>query len=626
MRERLYSEVTGTLTGARDRIVFFHGLMNSQGALQIPDHVDLELTRSSEASGTGGAIADHRLALAGVAVAAETVTVGSAGLTEVWTFAATRTNPYTVAVGATSTASVDNLVAAFNLDTVQNLVADAVVAGTFRVRGALIPGGTAENGVRDLTGEASTTGDAWATTSNGAGNVGGMPEWTVLARNDRRVVVRVRGMVGTDSIAFRLRCWQMHSSIRAATTALATGTDGSVVVGGVVLTSAGGTFVVSGVRVGDVLCVTEPDTTVANTRNNGAYVITAVTATTVTVNAATPFKVTQTGIDFTIGQGMFLSGTEYGAGGTSVAQVQFGLPAGTSHSAASIAVDAELPGPAIEVGEIVDGALADTTDGREKMAAGWFDAGADHANALAKFEDGFWAAAAADRAKFAAGFVTGAMLSIQPYEDIGRLGAGWIRWAANSSVGDTITIGGVVFTAVAAGAVAFQFNQAGGTAATMTSLAAAVNADSTVARALEIGGDVVALFARTAAGGNVALAESSAGVRTVVSAATMAGSTAAADRSAVIGSYTILAADVTALDPAVFNGEIAIAAIPSTGTPILLSFEVRTAAGVFRSKATIGARLLQQGANEWALLMDETGGVGVLAATDTITFMVAVNS
>lgn len=206
-------------------------------------------------------------------------------------------------------------------------------------------------------------------------------------------------------------------------------------------------------------------------------------------------------------------------------------------------------------------------------------------------------------------------------KDLGRLSSGWIRWALNSNAADTVTIAGEVYTAVdgAPGAGQFQRDGGGGIPDTVTSFVAVVNA-GTVARAIDVGGDCVALMARltTQTDAVMTLAESSAGVRTVVSGATLLGRSVPAERTQISGSYSVIAADVTSWAAAAAN-EVSIAGFPSTTEPTLLSVVVRSAAGVCKNLATVGARFVQSGANEWALVILDP--VAVLAATDVITFL-----
>lgn len=207
-------------------------------------------------------------------------------------------------------------------------------------------------------------------------------------------------------------------------------------------------------------------------------------------------------------------------------------------------------------------------------------------------------------------------------KDLADLAVGYVRFAAATNVADTITVGAAeVWTASAGGAGAREYDQSGGTAAACaTSLAAKINGDATSQVRAVRSGDTVLLFAKLASAGNLALAEDTAGARTVVSAAAMVGSKAAAVTSRSIVEYALTAADVTTMAPAPgVAQEIVVGAFASTTQPKLLGHSFRTAAGDFYSPATLRLVFEQQGANEWVLKLSERGAVAVLAATDIVT-------
>jgi len=566
-----------------------------------------------------------------VPTAAETFVIGGGTYTETWTWIAARAQPYQVTIGSTAAESIDNAVAAVNADTVQNIIADNVSDTHLRIRSAAYPGGTLEFGVRDWAGNVETMvaggNGPWATTSAGAGNVAGAPSWSVLARTSDYVKIRVRGLESTDSLTYRVRAWRMHSMIRTATSQLVTGTDGECVVGANTFTPASSpTFVTNGVAIGDILVINEPDSGgVGDTVNNGSYEITAVSETSVTVSTTdlpNGWRATQSNVDFAVGYGSALSVTEAG-----IAQAPFGLPGDDIHSAADPCTDVDIPGASIETGELADGALAASAAGRAKMAVDYFGAGV--AASVAHFADDFWTTGAL--AKFADGTFTPVKLTIQPVHHIGRRAVGWVRFigGAGSNVADTVTIDGNVNTAAAVADHANRvYDQSSGTdAGCAAAFAAMVNdvayPDDVEALVMPAGGDCVCLV-NTGDFTNPTFAESTGSARTIISAANFVGGTAAADRSIVSGQYIITAADVTCLDPVIENQQIPIANIPSTAAPRLVSLEIRDANGVFRSKATVGATLEQVNANEYVLRLDETGGVGVLVATDTVNFQVEV--
>ena len=215
----------------------------------------------------------------------------------------------------------------------------------------------------------------------------------------------------------------------------------------------------------------------------------------------------------------------------------------------------------------------------------------------------------------------------RPLKVIGTLGTGWYTWDTNPAAGYFLTLGAESWECVAAAPAGTQFlRDAGTAAATMANFVSRVNSDSAVARAVALDSETAAVFARTVGGGNLALASTDAGV--IASAAAMTGSEAAAEKSVIAGTYAVTAADVTAMAPGGENDEVALRTLNSTVAPILVSFEVRDVNGVFKSKATIGARLLQEGAaNEWVLAVREQGaGPAVLAATDVISYLCAVTA
>ena len=232
-------------------------------------------------------------------------------------------------------------------------------------------------------------------------------------------------------------------------------------------------------------------------------------------------------------------------------------------------------------------------------------------------------------------FEDAVMAGSNAFTDMGRVDAGWVRWVGDENDNDTITIGNGTVTEVwrakTAGpgipATVYDFIRGAGVPATIASFCIAVNASSTLVYAVALGGSVVGLWARAlqaVPATHYTLAESTATARTVVSAAAMTGAIAPTMGRMTRGSYTITAADVTSMDPAAANSEICIAATSGATAPTLVSFEVRTSAGVFKSKATIGARLLEFSTQNYGLIVDEAGGgPAVLGAGDVITYLIA---
>lgn len=268
----------------------------------------------------------------------------------------------------------------------------------------------------------------------------------------------------------------------------------------------------------------------------------------------------------------------------------------------------------INTAQLDDGILSADATGRAKVAAGFFGSG--DPTTAAMFGDGSLPSLS---------LINGVIEGSRP-------GVGYVRFAANVdpvSV-DTISIGAPaeVWT-VAAGAPATDWEYTVGldAAASATSFAARVNANagSAVRALVGAGGTEVVLFPKLVATGDLALAESTSEARTVVSAAAMTGSHAAAGRTFHVGSYTVTAADVTTMAPGGAAGEVPVAVF-GTALPILGPVTVLTSTGAFRTWGAglsyPGFRLLQQGANEFVLLMKEAGAAGSLSADDTVRFCV----
>lgn len=228
-----------------------------------------------------------------------------------------------------------------------------------------------------------------------------------------------------------------------------------------------------------------------------------------------------------------------------------------------------------------------------------------------------------------AGEISTLQLADKIVRDIGRRSVGYVYISGAIADTDQIGIAGRLYefdnNAAITGDVLVDVSGGLGAANAITQLVAAINGDaSATVRAIDIGGDVAALYALNTTTNAALTNPVDAGGVIFVSAANMVGNAAYTVKSIINGSYTITAQDVTTLAPGAANGEIPVAAIDTTSTPTLLAFELRTSVGVFKSKATVGARLAQQGANQWLLIIDEAGGAAVMAATDVLTFIIAV--
>lgn len=221
-------------------------------------------------------------------------------------------------------------------------------------------------------------------------------------------------------------------------------------------------------------------------------------------------------------------------------------------------------------------------------------------------------------------------VAIQRFRDVGMRSIGHVDFAAGTNVGDTITLGGTeVWTARAVIALPYEYDQSGGTGATCAaSFAAQVNATAGsgyLALVMGTGADIVALFPKSTIANNPAMAESTAGARTVVSGANMTNRRLAAERRMAWGQYTMTAADVTTLAPGGLAGEIPIGCIDSTTQPTLLSVRYATAAGddIVMGANFPGVRVAQVGALQWLVILSEAGVAASLANTDTVSYILA---
>lgn len=207
-------------------------------------------------------------------------------------------------------------------------------------------------------------------------------------------------------------------------------------------------------------------------------------------------------------------------------------------------------------------------------------------------------------------------MSSKIVKDLGDLACGAVRFAGAANVADTITIGGTeVWTASAGGAGAGEYDQSGGTEASCAiSLAAKINAlpGSLVYAART--GKTVLLFPKTVAAGNLALAESTAGARTIVSAAAMVGSLAARVTQLSYLRRTINAVDATALAA---GEEIALGAVDTTTEPRILGYCIADSTGGLATPANLSMVARQGGAGQWVIALADSAAV--LSDTDVVT-------
>lgn len=360
MTTRLYSEDTGTITGATDCIDFFHGLLENDVAV-APDQAELEFTEGSQAAGAGGVVQTRTFSFttASNPIAAETITLGGAVVSEVYTFRAAAATPFEVTIGTDGAATNLSLIAAINAATQISLGARLGAPGpgttTCVIEATTSPGGSVTDaGPRDWTAMAeAATGVALGGLTSGAGVVAGSPEWSVIQRDTERVRFRVRGMQSVDSLAFRVRAMRLHSMQRVATSNKYTGTNGTidVAVSRYIFNSATAAFSNAVIVNGDRLIIHDP--TVLT--NNGTYeILQWLSATAVEIKTAKPFRATTLGCTFSVGRGSVVCSLD-----PSLAQIPFDLPSSDTHSSGSPAIDVDLPGLAIETAEIAD--LAVTT-------------------------------------------------------------------------------------------------------------------------------------------------------------------------------------------------------------------------------------------------------------------------
>lgn len=359
MTTRLYSEGTGTITGTNDCIDFFHGLHENNIAV-APDQAELEFTEASQAAGAGGVVQTRTFIFTDASnpVAAETVTIGGAIVNETYTFRAAAALPFEVTLGATGPLTCANLIAAINARTQINLMASLDPPGAglsfCTLQATTAPGGpTTDAGPRDWTAFAeAATGVALGALTAGAGVVAGAPDWSIIQNDTERTRFRLRGMQAADSLTFRVKVLRLHSMQRVATSIKNTANDGAinVAVSQFVLNSATAAFAAN-ITSDDWLIIHDP----TDLANNGTYSIShRISATAIQIRPAKPFRATLANLTFSIGRGVAVTSLD-----PALAQIPFSLPSSDTHSSSTPAIDADLPGPAIETAELAN--LAVTT-------------------------------------------------------------------------------------------------------------------------------------------------------------------------------------------------------------------------------------------------------------------------
>jgi len=209
--------------------------------------------------------------------------------------------------------------------------------------------------------------------------------------------------------------------------------------------------------------------------------------------------------------------------------------------------------------------------------------------------------------------------------DKGGAGVGWVRFAAQPLADDTLTINGRVYCFdPTGGAPAYDVAVTIGAAVTNTidNLLAEINADAdTRCHAAKGAGAVVCMLQSTDTGptSNFALAESTAGVRMILSAAAAVGGEA---KNAIPtirkATYEVTAADVASL---AIPAELPVATFPGTVAPTVIVVGVVTSAGVV-VPLTVAITLVWRQFNSgfWTLCIQDSAAV--LTAADVVSVLV----
>lgn len=264
-----------------------------------------------------------------------------------------------------------------------------------------------------------------------------------------------------------------------------------------------------------------------------------------------------------------------------------------------------VPGPgSITVTELADNALAATAAGRAKMQDAFFN----EATVTAKFGA---ASIADDRLK-----------STFPNYP-GLAGVGYVYISGLVADTNTVTINARVYEFDTNGAITGNVTvnvAADQTAsAAITALVAAINADaSRVVDAINLGGDLCGLVARTAGtGGNYTLAVVGANISR--SGANLTGGDAAGSLSLIlsVARYTITAQDVTSL-ASVSSAEIVIGGSPSTTAPTVLFWHLTDINGFAKTIATSRIRVAQANTNFYEVILRDDSAM--LQAGDTLSY------
>lgn len=217
--------------------------------------------------------------------------------------------------------------------------------------------------------------------------------------------------------------------------------------------------------------------------------------------------------------------------------------------------------------------------------------------------------------------------------DPGALAVGWFYLSGVTVNAKLLTINGRVYESSTDGAIAASSDVEVDTSAdqtadaAITAYVAAINADTdgdVWALAWSGNSDTSAgmtLLARDSTGTNYSLTTNE--TNGVVSAAAFVGADKPTARAVRFGTYTVTAADVTALALGGGN-EVVVAGFPSTATPQLVAKPcVLSSAGVvIADNAVVTYRLRQVNSAFYVLVVDDSGPV--LSAGDVISFAIGV--
>lgn len=226
-----------------------------------------------------------------------------------------------------------------------------------------------------------------------------------------------------------------------------------------------------------------------------------------------------------------------------------------------------------------------------------------------------------------AGSIPDTALASEIVKDPGAPGVATLGIFGVTSDGETFTLGGTTYNIMAGPEVLDTDVFPGGASpyaapATITRIVARVNAHpNNQFDAVDTGLGVV--FVEHAIGG-VSLPTTETMVNAAFSHTTTVGFRSAAVVSRATGIYRVRANDVNAW---VGGMEVAIGGIASTTQPRFIKVQIRdswdiTTAVAYMSAATLVARVVQVGANYWALLVEDVGGV--LSLDDGIAYEIEV--